>query len=54
MTVAIGASGEALFSSRDTKGRFEELSSPFEVKNYLKNVLKYSGNTSKENKTLSH
>lgn len=54
MTVAIGSGGGACFPNRDTKGRFEDLSSSSEIKNYLKNVLKYSGNTSKDNKTLSH
>lgn len=47
MTVVIGSVGE-------NKGRFEDLSSASDVKTYLKNILKYSGNTSKENKLLSH
>ena len=47
MTVVIGSVGE-------NKGRFEDLSSASDVKAYLKNILKYSGNTSKKNKLLSH
>ena len=47
MTVVIGPGGE-------NKGRFEDLSSASDVKAYLKSILKYSGNTSKKNKLLSH
>lgn len=47
MTVAIG-------SNVENKGRFEDLSSASDIKVYLKNVLKFSGSTSKVNKSLSH
>lgn len=47
MTVATG-------SNVENKGRFEDLSSASDIKVYLKNVLKFSGSTSKVNKSLSH